>query len=384
MKQRYLLPAILLCVALAGAVPAHSQQLGYRAHDGEWRVIDAADYPRARAVLPRARMTSSKTDIAFSVTYLDVDQQTGIGFDDPVAGLQRQQLVMHVIDYIDDVLNESGACDIEFQVSQVDGYGALGTGGTFFFVSAGFQNGLSFRHIRTGIDPSGNVPDIQVTIDFGYNYNETLEPSLPGQIDLYTVLLHELTHGLHFQTLAGEDGLGSLTGYPNTYAEYDRYLRTGNGKQLFIDPGQFNGVPGDLTGGDGGVIFYAAAVLAAYGGAPVPIYAPSAFASGSSLSHFDGDAATGDPVMGPRVLSGPANRKYEPYEIAALVDIGYTNAAPVAPADTATPTDTPIYTGTPTATETPVTPTPSMPEDVNGDGIVDAKDLLLLLDKWHQ
>jgi hypothetical protein len=57
--------------------------------------------------------------------------------------------------------------------------------------------------------------------------------------------------------------------------------------------------------------------------------------------------------------------------------------------DTPTPVDTPTQTAPPTATatvptstETPIpvdTPSP----DLNGDGIVDAADLLILLRQWH-
>jgi hypothetical protein len=47
---------------------------------------------------------------------------------------------------------------------------------------------------------------------------------------------------------------------------------------------------------------------------------------------------------------------------------------------TSTPTNTPTVTGTPTVTATP-TPTPLV-YDVNGDGIVDANDISLVMWDW--
>lgn len=53
---------------------------------------------------------------------------------------------------------------------------------------------------------------------------------------------------------------------------------------------------------------------------------------------------------------------------------------------TPTPTETPIPTSTPTPTETPI-PTPTrtfQSTDTNGDGVVDAEDLLMLLKDWKR
>jgi predicted GH43/DUF377 family glycosyl hydrolase len=56
---------------------------------------------------------------------------------------------------------------------------------------------------------------------------------------------------------------------------------------------------------------------------------------------------------------------------------------PPTPTPTETPTSTPTETPTGTPTSTPIpTPTP-FPADINEDGVVDTKDLLILQDEWH-
>jgi Calx-beta domain-containing protein len=279
---------------------------------------------------PPLRRTKG-TGIAFSVRYLDVEEGTGVGFDDPVHGATRRAVVDQVLTYLDSVLDESGVCDVEFEESELDGGGFLASAGTFFAVgSSTFSSGYAHRHITTGNDPSGSVPDIFGTVDFGYSWNSTLDPPRQSQFDLYTTLLHELAHGLGLLSLSDSGGASEITGgTTGVFSFWDAHLQTGNGLDLWIEPGTFIGTPQYLRGTNNGVVFSGPEAVNAYVDFP-PVYAPSPFEEGSSVSHVDPSIA-GDAVMTPFVSPGEMVRTFHVAEVGMLRDIGYDNAGAAPP-----------------------------------------------------
>jgi hypothetical protein len=286
-------------------------------------VFDTTAPPAWASVKAPPTKQLTATFILFNVTYDDVETHTGNGFDDPTLGAARRATVDLALEYIDSVLNESGTCDVKFNVSELDGSGYLATGGTSFSTTPGFTNGEAFEAI-TSVDPSPSTADIFVTVDFGHNWNAGTSPPSPFQFDLLSVMIHELTHGLGFLSLSTSTGTSVIA--PGVFSFWDRELETGNGRDLWHDgTAAFQGIPTDLTGNDNGVVFVGTNATSTYGSTP-PVYAPPTFSSGSSLSHWD-PAVPGRAIMEPSTPTGVTFREYLIVEIGALKDIGYTNAA---------------------------------------------------------
>ena len=309
---------IICAVLIALAVPAAAFADEVLAVDSSGRseLVDT-DNP-GRFATPAAPPAVAKAGgIQFNVWYQEVDENTNTGFDDPSMGATRRAVVNDVLDYLGSVLNESGVCDINFEIPDVP-EGALAYAGTFFSgLSLPFSNGYAFEHITTGVDPRGDMIDIYVGV--GWNWPWYLGTGTPAisQLDLRTVLLHEITHGLGIMSLSKSTGESYYT--PNArFTVWDSLLVTGNGHDLWNDSGTFVGSPGYLTGGDGGLRFTGPVATGIYGSTP-PVYAPGTWAEGSSVSHFDISSA----VMYPSVTYGATKRAYLDFEIAALGDIGY-------------------------------------------------------------
>jgi hypothetical protein len=277
--------------------------------------------------MPEAASTKQleTTAIAFTVTYMDVELGTGVGFDDPVLGSARRETAELTLEYLDLMLNETGGCDILFERSETDGFGFLASAGTYYFDVPGFTNGVAFDHITTGVDPEFSIPDISAVVDFGWSWNVGSGTPSFTQFDLLSVLIHEITHGLGILGLSDDQGQSYFTPPGGVFTVWDKFLETGNGNDLWNDfTAQFIGQPSWLLGMDGGVVFAGPNAISAFGG-PAPVYAPFSWEEGSSLSHFD-FGIPGGAVMEPFVNYGEVKREHTPVEIGALQDLGYGDA----------------------------------------------------------
>ncbi|HPS01747.1 MAG TPA: PKD domain-containing protein [Candidatus Sumerlaeota bacterium] len=317
---------LLVILTLTGSgFPALAEKVGYRDGEGVWRIIEDTDWPAIppdKQYLTETVATRAAKGVTFSVTYLDVVQGTGKGFNDPSLGATRRSTVQAVLNYIGSQLNETGSCQIEFEVSQTDGSGALAEGGPFFSTANTFEPPFPLQHITTGTDPSLKNPDLTVTVDFGWAWhNDTSTPVPSNQIDLYSVLLHEITHGLGIISLTKSNGSSEFS--PSVvYSTFDNFLYTGNGTKLWNSSGVFQTSAASLTGSNGGVVFRGPQAKAQYGSYP-PVYTPSPWSSGSSISHWI-NTLSGSPVMKHAIGYGVAVRTYAPFELKALADLGYT------------------------------------------------------------
>ncbi|MCH7910960.1 MAG: hypothetical protein IIB38_15265 [Candidatus Hydrogenedentes bacterium] len=334
-----------LGLALSGFLTSSSEGeelIYFEPHTGFSEVVDTEN-PGKYATLPgpphavvRGSNPSRAGNLTFNVTYADVAMSNGIGFDDASEGEIRRATAEAVLTYINDLLNETtgATIDVQFLESQTDGKKFLAAAGTFYAEVNGFSNGIAFLHITTGADPSAGVVDIRVTVDFGWTWNSDQGTPAGGEFDLFSVLLHEYTHGLGYVNLTDSAGNSEITfGNPGKYGIYAQLTEVDDGGTVGVGSStaiwtgsgataSFSGLTSDLR--ENRLVFVGAKAVAAFGSNP-RIYSPSSFSSGSSLSHWD--PSVGTAVMRHFVSKGVEVRDYAPFEIAALVDLGYSSAA---------------------------------------------------------
>ena len=223
--------------------------------------------------------------------------------------------------------------------------GVLGyTGASEYYSGPGIGDGVSYypsaeADALAGSDVSvaagGSPDDIGMTLsssETGLYYGTDGNPGT-GQIDVETVVLHELAHGLGFvgSMEVAADGTGSRWDPPIVY---DRFTAAG-GSSLLAPTNGTAALGAALTGG--AVTWTGRQAVAANGGQPVRLYAPSPWEGGSSYSHLDeatyprgGPDSLMTPQLGPgEVIASPG-----PLVLAMLSDMGWQTAA----AAPATPT----------------------------------------------
>ncbi len=253
--------------------------------------------------------------LIWNVEYLDA---AGSGFNDGALGAQRRSTLGSVLSYVSSVLSaENGTIDLRVDASQSDGTGFLAQGGTYFNPSApaGYYNGFAYDHVRSGADPSATVPDARILVDFGYAWNSGLGAPAANQYDLFSVLLHEITHTLGFNSQVMQDGSSFFgSNNPGIFNVFDSYLALAGGPNLFGPGGQFLGFASDLISGN--VVFRSPSSDDDF-----LMYSPDPFEDGSSLQHFSGISGA---VMLPSYSRGSSIRSYSPADCTVLVDIGWS------------------------------------------------------------
>ncbi len=307
----------LLAVLAAGSAAAQEWML-VKPHHGVF-FVEQEDLAARAAKQIAPDQTLTVNGLTWNVTYAD----NGVGFNDPALGANRRALFENALTYIANVLNENATIDVEVEPSQLDGSGFLASAGTFYPVGVpGFFDGTTLERVKSGIKPAPQLPEILVTVDFGFNWNESTAPPANNEFDLLSTIVHELTHGLGFLSL------GDAVGGNCTYAALDRFIVRGTPRRNLFGgtPTSFIGQQQDLTSND---LFYSGAQgTALYGqGVEAGIFAPSPFLNGSTLSHWDTGNIVGGAVMEHAIAPGEAVREYAPLEIGALRDLGYVNAA---------------------------------------------------------
>ena len=175
------------------------------------------------------------------------------------------------------------------------------------------------------VDANGSAPDGQVDWNFGYSWSVGA-----NQYDFESTAMHELLHTFGFLSV---DSAGNNTG--TNWTTFDKFVVTSNGTQP-IDHSTFSWISTynpNLTGGvgpNGGLYFGGANAKAANGGQPVPLYTPSTWESGSSMSHLDDSTFTAGNAKLMNAVSdtGLGIRTLSTIEIGILKDLGYTMADP--------------------------------------------------------
>ena len=329
--------AILALACLSGIATAE-EVLYFEPHTGYKLLFDSNFIPKELQKIPGpphsiSASTAKAGNATFALTFGDVTNTTGVGFDDPTLGATRRATAQAVADYLNSVLNTSPASpptiEIDFADSETDGTGFLASAGTLWFTLPNrYDGGFAKQHLTTGVDPSGVAADINVTVDFGHNWNNDFGPPAFNESDLPSVLLHEFTHGLGFAGLIKDEmGLSSISdSSPGVYTDLTNgFTLIAGSIDLFDSSFAFVGLSGvDLVSDD--VAFSGANATAANAAVMPKMYFPGPnWVSGSSGSHMD-TVTFPNSVMKHAITDGTTAREFTAVEIGVLQDIGYTNA----------------------------------------------------------
>lgn len=200
---------------------------------------------------------------------------------------------------------------------------ALGTASSFYVFPSfptnpnqGIIDNQIHKAIISGQDPFATLP-ISVfpgANNFYYGYvNANPNPPLPWstnlattninamEFDLYTVLLHEVTHALGFASMIDAGGISRFGAAHNMFTRFDKFLYNASGSKLLgtttppCDNSNvvFAGAATDIA--PGGCVNTGAnsdntacgTAVKYIGSTNVKIYTPNCYEPGSSLSHFE-------------------------------------------------------------------------------------------------
>ena len=291
---------------------------------------------------------SPTTGIQFNFSY--VDDGTGQGFDDPSLGEQRKAALEDAAAILGSTFAHSASLDIRIYDSRdaITECGSLSLGCADIPFgptrNPGFDNpGPIELKVLSGQDPNGATADAGLWINFA-NHFALGDFVGPGQDDFKTTVIHELLHPMGW-IASIEPGGGSEFGTDTVWGAYERFIADANGDNI-IDPVTFEL---DQTRWDASkttsLTFIGANAMAANSGIPVPLYAPSVFDIGSSVSHVNDD----DPnishtthVMVANGQKGLNARQLHPVERGILQDLGYTTVGEVISTTSVSIDQTPI------------------------------------------
>ena len=208
------------------------------------------------------------------------------------------------------------------------------------------QNNTGFYHGWASFNFAG-------TVNWNLDYNKYNSGTgyVLNSSDFYTVIIHEVTHALGFNSLINYNGT-SILSYPNSlngvyYTRYDKNLKTSTNTSLIsnntatfgqmynfnftasssslypscsLTPPVFNGNSG---------AFNCPTSIKYVGSVTVPVYNSPCFENGSSLSHFEDACYNGNTndqyfMMSERASGLFAKRTLTNEERQVLCDIGYS------------------------------------------------------------
>lgn len=242
--------------------------------------------------------------------------------------------------------------------------GTLGLASSFYIPYAnstntigGILDGEIWKTIHTGVDSYTNISSgtntfyhgqVSFNFDSSISWNTNLAVNAPSNMyDLYTVMLHEVTHSLGFNSFINQNG-ASIDPSPY-FSRYDTFLRTNNNLPLLTIGGcsmydiSFNSavsltvlrpgctLPNNLSNGVLNTTICNNAIKYV-GSSTVPVYTPTCFEQGSSLNHFEDmlyptcTSPYGNDsyfVLSNVNLIGTTKRYLKPEERNVLCDIGY-------------------------------------------------------------
>ena len=250
----------------------------------------------------------------------------GVGFRDPSSGAARRERLYDAVGYIASVVAPAAPRTLVIVVNPSGNDSGSGVPvaycGPVLIPEGNLLVPLAWYHLDGVTPPSGytSYPDMLLTVNWFYAWHEAPTPPPADRLDLISVLIHELTHGLGFNgVLCDSTPAGS-----GTFTRFDRLIGRANGSPLVDQTSVYEGTAQDLVSET--LVFLGSEAAVAYGTYP-PLYAPDPYVQGTSLEHWDPQRlGSMNAVMKPSYLTGSAMRQYAPFEIAALRDLGYADA----------------------------------------------------------
>ncbi len=254
--------------------------------------------PNAASLSPLA----VPTQLTFVFTYTD---PAGVGFNDPTLGAARKA-----------ALDQTAALLESF----FPGYPAT------------INMSVDGANVEVGtLAAAGSNTNSANACDPGWGLGDTIDP---GDYDFKSTLLHELMHAMGFAHSINQDGSSACSqaaGTAGAFNPYDQWI--GDSTTRVIDPTTFilDGIRWGnvVTGGTGtaGAEWQGPQGIAGNGGQPVPLFSPTVYQAGSSISHLDDDFFTSAAyLMEAATAAGPGTRTLSNFEVGMLKDIGFANA----------------------------------------------------------
>ena len=270
----------------------------------------------------------------FKAYFEDIADSTGVGYDD---GTARVSAICDVLEEIADIimLNEPGGATPEILFSKTwpsdAPAAALATGSPFIpaqLAQANTHSGFLHQHIVTRNDPYAG-PDALVNTNWVPNISWSVDTALSAStFDFKTVMRHEILHAMGFMSRLPSNI--SNTNIPAPHNHWDRNLLSPSTSFLI------NGLSPLLQVPIGAPSLWFKNDASIYKGkknyvnAPFdgerPLYTPSAWQQGSSLSHFDMNrlvpANSQSYVMHPSIAMG-VQKTIHNHEKEVLCHLGY-------------------------------------------------------------
>lgn len=165
--------------------------------------------------------------------------------------------------------------------------------------------------------------DIDVTLDSSANwYFGTDGNPAWNEIDLVTVILHEVTHGLGFTGTASSDGTagGTSIGWINWPNIYDPFIENGSEVEILSLPNNSTTLLNALTSDD--LYFDGLYTNGSNGGTPPKVKSDAPYVQGSSYSHLADEYA--DETMRSFVVTGDAIHTLDTLGISMMRDMGWS------------------------------------------------------------
>ncbi|MEM1444648.1 MAG: hypothetical protein AAGF84_01205 [Planctomycetota bacterium] len=320
--------------------------------------------------------TNVRAQVTWDFNFLD---DPGVGFNAwGATGQDRRAGMMRAGEYLSGVLGPAYSATIEIDVigSVTDDF-ALAAATPFFNASYPGDGFRDYGDVQLKIlggnnaDPAPTLPDGEVVWNFEDFAWAPLDDFQPGELDLISTAIHELTHTIGFYSDVFPDGSScwdEQPGVPTAWGPFDEFIADAEGRAIIGSNGAldidrwnsaYQGGPGAL-----GLQFIGPHAVEAAGG-PIYLYSPALWEPGSSVSHLDTDYY--DPLFDREanlmnhtgsVFEGQDIRVLNDLELAMLRDLGYTELV-----------------GNLVA---------ALSGDFDGSGIVEQGDLNLVLSNWGQ
>ncbi len=196
--------------------------------------------------------------------------------------------------------------------------------------SPGYNRGDVGIKILGGADPNPGAADGTVSVNFATIVWDLDDNVDPDKYDFKSTILHELLHAMdffHSITQTGTDPCGTSAPTAGGWAPYDQHL--GNtitnliNSSFVIDTASWLSA---VTGGTGnaGVLWRGANAMKANSGQPIPLYSPTVYSNGSSISHLDDDFFTSSALLMEAATGpGPGTRTLSAIEVGMMNDMGF-------------------------------------------------------------